>query len=140
MVQTHAPAMTQKTYELLFEQALDTLRSGRCVILDATFSKVEHRNTLKRLLNAEGCPGTWIEAHASDHIVCERLLERDHATAMVSDARFEDYQRLNAGYEPPQELLPSEKISILTDAPLAQVLDMLTSDLVVRQPFTFQPA
>lgn len=128
----YAPDMTQKTYDLLFEKALVTLREGHSVILDATFSKLEQRNALKKAMAAESCEVRWIEAHASEDVIRERLLERDHESTVVSDARFEDYQRLSAGYEPPQELLPREKLSIRTDGPLDQVFDRLMRELVVR--------
>ena len=127
----YAPAMTQKTYDLLFEQALATLHSGHCVILDATFSKLEHRTALRKLMASAGCEVRWIEAHASEPVVRERLKERDQDEAVVSDARLEDYKRLSAGYEPPNELPPDAKLSILADGSLDQVLSVLLNQMVV---------
>jgi predicted kinase len=124
--------MTQKTYDLLFEQSLTFLRKGHSVILDATFSKLAHRIALKNLVASEGCDIRWIEAHASESVVCERLKERDQDEAVVSDARLEDYKRLSADYEPPLELLPSEQICILTDGKIDQVFAALLRELVVR--------
>lgn len=129
----YAPEMTRKTYDLLFDQALASLRKGHSVILDATFSKLDHRNALKQLMTSEGCDIRWIEAHASEPVVRERLQERDQDATVVSDARLEDYKRLSADYEPPHELLPNEKLSILTDGKLDQVFDALLSKLVVCQ-------
>jgi hypothetical protein len=129
----YAPDMTRKTYDLLFEQALATLRKGHSIILDATFSKLAHRNALKQLVATECCDIRWIEAHASEPVVHERLQERDLDNAVVSDARLEDYKRLSADYEPPHELLPDEKLSILTDGQLDQVFDALLSQLVACQ-------
>jgi|UniRef100_UPI003784E7BF aminoglycoside phosphotransferase family enzyme/predicted kinase len=128
----YAPEMTQKTYDLLFEQSLTFLRKGHSVILDATFSKLAHRIALKNLVASEGCDIRWIEAHASESVVCERLKERDQDEAVVSDARLEDYKRLSADYEPPLELLPSEQICILTDGKIDQVFAALLRELVVR--------
>jgi len=130
----YAPEMTRKTYEMLFEQALASLHKGHCVILDATFSKLGHRNALKQLMAAEDCDVRWIEAHASEPVVRERLQERDQDTTVVSDARLEDYKHLSADYEPPHELLPDEKLSILTDGQIDQVFDALLSQLVACQP------
>ncbi|MDZ4403593.1 AAA family ATPase [Prosthecobacter sp.] len=129
----YAPEMTQKTYDLLFEQALASLHKGHSVILDATFSKLDHRNALKQLMASEGCDVRWIEACAGEPVVRERLQERDQDATVVSDARLEDYKLLSANYEPPHELQPNEKLSILTDGKLDQVLDVLLSDLVIRQ-------
>ncbi len=128
----YAPEMTQKTYDLLFEQALASVSEGRSVILDATFSKLEQRNAFKQIVVSAGCDVRWIEAHASEAVVCERLKERDQDHAVVSDARLEDYKRLSSGYEPPDELLAEEKISILADGRLDQVFSELLSRLVVR--------
>lgn len=125
----YAPAMTRKTYQMLFEQALASLRAGHCVILDATFSKLEHRNTFRQLMAEEGCEARWIEAQASDAVACDRLKERDHDEAVVSDARLEDYRRLSAGYEPPDELRPQEKLTIPADGRLGQVFSALLKDL-----------
>lgn len=127
----YAPAMTQKTYERLFEQALGTLREGRCVILDATFSRIEQREALKEVADAEGCEVRWIEAHASEAVVCERLKEREQDGEVVSDARLEDYKRLSAGYQRPDELRDGEKITLLADGKLDQVFSELLKELVV---------
>ena len=124
--------MTQKTYNLLFEQALGFLGKGHCVILDATFSKLAYRHALNQLAASESCDIRWIEAHASEPVVRERLLEREQDDTVVSDARLEDYKRLSADYEPPHELLPNEKLSIMTDGELDQVFATLLSELVVR--------
>ena len=122
--------MTHKTYDLLFEHALDLLREGHSVILDATFSKLEHRNAFKNLIAGEGCKVRWIEAYASEAVVFERLKERDQDEAVVSDARLEDYKRLSAGYVPPEELPPEVKISILADDQLDQVFSVMLRQLV----------
>ncbi len=128
----YAPAMTQKTYEMLFEQAVASLREGRSVILDATFSKLENRNALKELMAVEGFEVRWIEAYASETVVCERLKERDLDHEVVSDARLEDYKRLSAGYEPPDELPAEKRLCILTDGKIDQVFGALLRDMVVR--------
>jgi aminoglycoside phosphotransferase family enzyme/predicted kinase len=130
----YAPSMTQKTYELLFEQALASLGEGHSVILDATFSKHEQRDAFKQIVVSEGCEVRWIEAHASEAVVCERLKERDRDEEVVSDARLEDYKRLSAGYEPPDEMGAEEKISILADGRLDEVFSVLLGRLVVRHP------
>jgi aminoglycoside phosphotransferase family enzyme/predicted kinase len=128
----YSPEMTQRTYDLLFEQAFASLRDGHCVILDATFSKLEYRNALKQRTASAGWDVRWIEACASFPVARERLQDRDHDDSVVSDARLVDYECLSAGYEPPDELLPHEKLFILTDGKLHQVFDSLLSELVVR--------
>lgn len=127
----YAPAMTQRTYEALFKEAVAALRNGESVIVDATFSKREHREALKVRLKAEGCVVRWIEAHASEAVVCERLKGREDDGGVVSDARLEDYKRLSAGYEPPEELGPKEKISVLADGGLDKVFGGMLRQLVV---------
>lgn len=130
----YAPAMTSETYLLLLEQALATLREGRSVILDATFSKREHRAALQERMAAEGCDVRWIEAHASEAVVRKRLLQRDGDPEVVSDARLEDWKRLSAGYEPPDELPPEGRRYILTDGKTGQVFGKLLKGLVDLEP------
>jgi predicted kinase len=124
--------MTRLTYEQLFEQAFASLRGGHGIILDATFSKKAHRDALKASLKAEGFEVLWIEARASESIIRERLQDRDQGVDVVSDARLEDYKRLSAGYEAPDELLPVEKVCLSTDGPLDEVFASLLSELVMR--------
>ncbi|WP_395736833.1 AAA family ATPase [Prosthecobacter sp.] len=127
----YAPEMTQKTYRLLFEKAQGTLHEGHSVILDATFSKREQRSELLQLMKEEKCEVSWIEAHASEPVVRDRLKERDACAEVVSDARLEDYKRLSAGYEAPDELPPEHKFCIQTDGEVCQALGVLLGRLVL---------
>ena len=134
----YAPAMTAKTYAKLMEQASAAVRLGQNVILDATFSKRAQRDALKRCLASQCGDIVWIEAAASDAVIRERLVERDHDDHVVSDARLEDYRRLSSGYEAPDELGPAEKIRIHTDGDLGQVFASLMKRLASRRA-VFRP-
>lgn len=128
----YSAEMTRRTYDELFALAFASLRRGHCVILDATFSTLAHRKSLKASLEIEGCEATWIEAYASEPVIRQRLMERDHDSSVISDARFEDYQKLSADYEPPLELSPGELIRISTDGPVDDVCRALLMDMVKR--------
>ncbi len=129
----YSAEMTRRTYDELFALAFASLRRGHCVILDATFSTLAHRKALKASLEIEGCEATWIEAYASEPVIRQRLMERDHDSSVISDARFEDYQKLSADYEPPLELSPGELIRISTDGPVDDVCRALLMDMVKRR-------
>jgi aminoglycoside phosphotransferase family enzyme/predicted kinase len=129
----YAPEMTQRVYDLLIDEALAALRGDHNIIIDATFSKLAQRRQLKESLGSEGFDILWIEACASESVVRQRLSARDQATVVVSDARLEDLEKLNAGYEPPSELSVTEKLTMVSDAKLGQVLDALMSELAVRR-------
>lgn len=98
----YAPAMTERTYDSLIGEARESLARGHGVILDATFSKRAFRDRLRETLGDEHVK--WIVAEADEATVCERLRQREGRRDVVSDARSEDREFLNAAFEAPDEL------------------------------------
>jgi uncharacterized protein len=130
----YSAEMTRRTYDRLFESTLASLHHGNSIILDATFSNRAVRDQLKRVLESAGYQAPlWIEACASEPVVLDRLRARAHLDSIVSDARSEDLETLNARYEPPSELRPSEKLTLTTEAKPEQVVGALMTELAVRQ-------
>ena len=112
--------MTGRTYEALIREARQSLNAGHGVVLDATFSKREFRDRLREALGDENVK--WIVAEANEATIRERLGQRDDRSDVVSDARREDCEALNARFESPDEL------------PNKQVVDTCgEADEVVRQ-------
>ena len=129
----YSDRMTRQLYDRLFESTLASLRDGTSIILDATFSNRALRDQLKALLGSAGYQALWIEACASEPVILDRLRARAHQDSVVSDARVEDLQLLNARYEPPSELRPLEKLTLSTEATPDLVLGALMTELAVRQ-------
>ena len=100
----YSPRMTEKTYDALFKGAIERSRRGENVILDATFGKRSQREELKARLSSNAIRHLIIEIQSSDTRIKEGLKNRETKQDEVSDARIEDFNMLNALYEPPVEL------------------------------------
>lgn len=111
----YSEAMTEKTYEALFQHAEKRVKEGRSVILDATFSRRRHRDLLRERLRPLGSPSCFIETQASEEVLKARLRGREGKADEVSDARLEDFAPLRQSYEPPHELSPQELLPIKTE-------------------------
>ena len=107
----YSERMTQQTYEQLLEQGLAGLSSHCGVILDATFSSRRRRDWLHAKFLRAGVRLEFIELEADPNVVAMRLKERDESSAELSDARIDDLEKLNAAYEPPDELPTLIKVS-----------------------------
>ena len=108
----YSASMTAKTYRRLLIDAVNVARSGRCAIVDATFSSREQRRKWRDLLNRRRIRFRFIEVTASSRVVKERLRARERKADEVSDARLEDFDTLTARYESPTELAASGLISV----------------------------
>lgn len=107
--------MSEKTYNKLFEKALEPVSRGNAVIIDATFSNQKLRQTLIDKAHKEAASFLFVETQASDETIINRLQERAERTDVISDARPEDFEKLNAGYENPSELDKQHYIAVNTD-------------------------
>ena len=118
--------MTRKTYQTLFQNAINRLKERRSLIIEATFSSREHRDELGQKLSTLGEAYYIIETQASEQTLRRRLIEREGKTKKVSDARLEDFEMLTRSYELPVEIGKRHLIAVHTERPLeATVLETL---------------
>lgn len=103
----YSPAMTERIYGTMIRKARESVAAGHGVILDATFSKREFRDRIRAELGNSNVK--WILAQVDDATAAERLRQREGRHDVVSDARCEDRDFLNAAFETPGEL-PSDRI------------------------------
>jgi aminoglycoside phosphotransferase family enzyme/predicted kinase len=109
--------MTQRTYTKLIEDGLavircsqdrrsrsDATRTG--AILDATFSTRALRKLLRDECWKANVQFQFVDLEVDPGEIKERLKARDEKTNETSDARLEDFEKLNATYERPSELVP----------------------------------
>src|SRR4029453_16816866 len=76
------------------------------VILDATFSTRTLRKLLRKECEKADVRFQFVELDVDLEEIKKRLKARDDKAAEISDARLEDFEKLNAAYQPPCELAP----------------------------------
>jgi predicted kinase len=130
--QLYSQEMTKRVYQLLRESALEKLRQGESLILDATFSKTQFRDELNDCLADERFKVIWIEAIALKPTRLSRLQSREHQKDVISDARAEDFLDREFSYEPPTELSDSQFFLQSTEIDPDYVLFMALTSLSKR--------
>lgn len=78
-----------RTYRALLEIAETALRSGKEVIVDATFIRREFRDAARSLADALGVPLSILWCRADDAEIDRRLIERARDAENISDGRIE---------------------------------------------------
>jgi aminoglycoside phosphotransferase family enzyme/predicted kinase len=112
----YSEQMTQQTYKKILDDGLASLANHSSVILDATFSRRENRKFLRDACAKAGVHLQVVELAADPEQIKRRLQARDETTGEISDARLEDFEKLNAAYEPPFGLMPDLIKVSATDA------------------------
>lgn len=124
--------MSVKTYNTLREEAERKIQNEQSAIVDATFSRREGRREWIEKLEDQEIWYYFIEACASDATIKDRLKKRDEKEHIVSDARLEDFEKLNEQYEAPEEIADRHLIQVGTDQSLNDTLKELYSGLLER--------
>ncbi|MBO0695347.1 MAG: AAA family ATPase [Verrucomicrobia bacterium] len=138
----YSPRMTQKTYRKLVKDGLIAIGCSRGrrpqavqphngIILDATFSTRALRKFLFDECKKVNVPFQFVELEVDPNEVKKRLKDRNEKTANVSDARFEDFDKLNATYEPPSELAP-DLIEISTSTSVSDTVKAILLCLAAK--------
>ncbi len=118
--------MTERTYRTLQQRAVERGREHRGTVLDATYSDPDRRNDLRTALRAADIPYAFVELQAPDEMLRERLATRSADSATASDARVEDFDMLDARYQPPTALEDPFHVRVDTeDAPEETTLAIL---------------
>ena len=90
--QLYSPEMTRQTYNRLLEVCLNSLRSGRSVIADASFSSYEEREQFRLAVQELGFPLFIMHLQCPQEETRKRLEERHKQGGDPSDGRVELYQ------------------------------------------------
>ena len=129
----YSARMTQETYRKLLKDGLAAIGCcNRGVILDATFSTRALRKFLRDECKKANVPIQFIELEVDPNEVKNRLELRDEKTAETSDARLEDFEKLNAAYQPPSELAP-DLIRVSTTASVSDAVKAILLCLAEKQ-------
>ena len=135
----YSRAMTRKTYDKLFRNAINRVKEQCSLILDATFSSRQHRDKLRQQLGRLGIDYCFIEAQASEETIKRRLMAREGKLNEASDARLEDFEALTRSYEAPSEIGAAYLIAVRTERPFqTTVVETLKalSQRISREPKT----
>ena len=130
----YTPAWNARTYDALFAQADAALRTGRPVILDASFARRADRERARALAQRLGARLLVLECRLDDARTRERLRQREQAGTSVSDGRVALYERQRAAFEPIDEAGPAEHRIVVTDRPAAELAEALLPALALPPP------
>jgi len=117
----YSSEMSKRTYDTLMDRAVQSVTNGKSVILDATFSRKEGRKKLVRALDEQDVDYCFIEIQASDETIKERLESRQNKK-VVSDARLEDFDKLNQNYTPPQEIPEEHSLAVNSEQSIKKTI------------------
>ncbi len=131
----YSEQMTEQTYKELLAKGLTTLKTHGGVVLDATFSSQANRELLRQECAKAEVYLQVIELDANTGKIERRLRARDQSVSEISDARLEDFEKLNSAYEPPSELVPG-LIRISTDNAVSDAVKMILLRLTEKQSIT----
>ncbi len=124
----YSPDFTHKVYDEVLRRADAVLRSGRTVVLDASFRSAETRAAARQLADRYHVPFHFIECRAEARICRQRLREREKHTG-ISDGRLEIFDEFVAKWQPVDELSGREHIVLDTSTPLESNLEILRQQL-----------
>ena len=124
------PLATEKTYQALAHWAEPHLAMGQSVILDASFSRAGHRETMLELARKTGATPLFVEVWARRPVLEKRLAKRQAKARTVSDGRLELLDRQISSFEKTSHLLEQNLFKLDGGMPeqekLNRMLDKLT--------------
>jgi aminoglycoside phosphotransferase family enzyme/predicted kinase len=117
---------TALVYGKLLMLALEEIKKGCSIILDATFSRRHQRDEALRLARDLDANIVFVECTASNETLKKRLSIRDASTA-ISDARLHHFKQLCARFESINDLPDEMHIRIDTEKPLEESMRQILS-------------
>ena len=123
----YAAERTEETYNALFD-------TGKGTVLDATFSRRAHRDALRDRLRDAEIPYVFVELTADDETIRARLRQRESSSDVVSDARLDDFEMLQARYEAPNALEDARHIHVASEEDLEHTTREALQHLVRLRP------
>lgn len=114
-------SFTARVYDEVFRRASVVLRSGRPVVLDASFRERALRQRAQTLALEHGVPFHFVECVCPLELCRERLVERAK-TRSVSDGRIEIFDEFVASWEPADGLEAMVYHRADTSRPVVDVL------------------
>ena len=111
----YAPQWHDRTYAALLEHAAPALRSGRAVVLDATWSQRERRAAALALAQQVGAPAWLVRVDCREVTARGRVRARAARGADPSDAGPEQVARSRTAFEPLDDWPAARRLELVTD-------------------------
>jgi len=128
----YAGRATDRVYTILCAEALDSLRHGRSVIVDATFATRRHRRRFIDVARRLDHPTALVHVTCGEDEIRERLARRRVDAREVSDADWEVYLRARRSFEPVVEVAPELRVDAREGESLERVAARLLDRLVAQ--------
>lgn len=113
----YGPEATRRTYEGVLERAEPVVASGRVAVLDATWSRREHRADALARARAWGARAFLVETCCDPGVALERLAGREAVGTDASDAGPERLRASLDAFEPLADWPERDRTRLRTDAP-----------------------
>jgi uncharacterized protein len=124
----YSPEFTERVYAEVLSRAACVLRSGRSVVIDATFRSAAKRKAARELAASLGANFRFVECVAPADVCRSRLAARAQGQS-VSDGRVEIFDEFVASFEPASELAPAEHWVLDTTQASAGAVRQLCTDI-----------
>lgn len=111
---------TKKVYDRMIKESIELARSGKIVILDATFNKKEYQIKLIEEASKFSIPVKFFLLIADDEIVRERLKKREKEVS-ISDANYEIYKIMKEKFEKPDNCVIIDNSDINPDIVIKRI-------------------
>lgn len=118
----YSPDFTSRTYEALFERALELLRSGGSVVLDGSFRTQRDRQEALEVARSAGADFLLVECRCSEPEIQRRLTSRAGNAGEPSDGRWEIFHDQKRNYEKVEGFLPVHYLALNTEVPPEEAL------------------
>jgi len=113
----YAPAARERVYAALLERAAPALRSGRLVVLDATWSARRQREAALAFARELGAAAWFVRVECAETTALERVRRRAARGDDPSDAGPERVAPSRRAFEAPDEWPRERSLELGTDAP-----------------------
>lgn len=130
----YSEAASERVYDELCRRARSVLRSGRPIVVEASFRTAAERQKIRALARECKVPFHFLECRAPAMVCKSRLAQRAKGVS-VSDGRLEIFDAFAASYEAVTELDASEHFVVDTTRDFELTLDELRQ----RVGFGFAP-
>jgi hypothetical protein len=105
----YSPGFSNKVYSNVIKLAVEKLSEKKIIVIDGTFSKQKYRFQVLRKFSKSRV--IFVELITSSNETEKRLKARENKKT-VSDARLKDKIIIDSMYEPPDELISANKLTI----------------------------